>query len=234
MSEPKTREWLRETLLVLPEKRRNKNVTGALTRYLTMAEESRDSLVSALHLGALVTLVFRDCKLPTLSDRVHKAGIAARTCQKDLAKGIQTAATKTFEERMISIKESAKTASDSVSEHWATKLSAAVRAYEQIGKIAADRALPGGPELDKKLRQLSGRASLPPKDEKDAKALALTLKGLPQEIKSLGLAGKAGVFLVAAAEGRASARDLDDPEVRDLLDRYGLWKSLLVSLGPQK
>jgi len=234
MSDQKTRQWVREALMSLPDKTRNKNLTGALARYAVMAEQSRDSFRFALRLADLVKTVFVDSTFPTLVDRVRKAGNNARTCGKDISKGMEAVAKKTFEERMISIKEFATAASKPVAEIWAEKLAAEIRAYEQVGRIVADRGLPGGAQLNKKLGELGSRSSIPPQDEKDAADLTGRLRGLPQEVKALGLTGKAGNFLVAAAEGRGSPRDLEEPEVRELIDRYRLWSSLLVTMGPRK
>lgn len=234
MSDKKTRQWVRDSLISLPDKNRNKNLTGSLARYAVMAEQSRDSLRFALRLADLVKMVFVDSSFPTLVDRVRKAANSARTCEKDVAKGMDAVAKKTFEERMISIKEFATAASKPVAETWAEKLASEIRAYEQVGRIVADRGLPGGAELNKKLSELGSRSSIPPRDEKDAADLIGMLRGLPQEVKALGLTGKAGKFLVAAAEGRGSAHDLEEPEVRELIDRYSLWSSLLVTMGPRK
>ena len=119
-------------------------------------------------------------------------------------------------------------------EVWQAKLISAVRAYEQVARIAADQGLPGGQELDKKLSGLFNRVSALPRDEKDAATISLTLAALPEDVKALGLTGKAGEFLVAAADGRGSPTDLENVEVRELLDRYKLWGSLFVTLGTHK
>jgi hypothetical protein len=143
-------------------------------------------------------------------------------------------AKKSFEDRVVTIKESGSASTKPVVEVWQENLATGVRPYEQVAKVAADRGLPGGTELNKRLSELLNRSSVPPQDERDATALSLKLGSLPDEVKALGLTGKAGDFLVAAAEGRASPRDLENSEIRDLLDRYKLWDSLLVSLGSRK
>jgi hypothetical protein len=199
-----------------------------------MAEQSRDSLRSTLRLSGLVKSVFADASFPILEDRVQKAASSARACYKEMAKGMDAVAKQSFEDRMIAMRDSASAASKPVADTWQEKLAVEVRAYEQVGRIAADRGLPGGANLDKRLRELVNRSSLPPQDEKDAKALSLQLKNLPTEVRALGLTGKAGDFLVATAEGRGSPHALEEPEIRDLLNRYKLWDSLLVTLGPRK
>ena len=234
MTDQKTRQWVREALMSLPDKTRNKNLTGTLARYALMAEQSRDSLRAALKLADLVKSVFVDSTFPILMDRVRKAAGSARTCGRDLAKGMDAVAKKAFEERMISIKELATAANKPVAEAWSEKFSAEIRAYEQVGQIVADQGLSGGAKLSKLLGELRNRSALPPQNENDAAVLAVRLRDLPLEMKSLGLTGKAGSFLVAAAEGHGSPRDLEEPEVRELIDRYGLWSSLLVTMGPRK
>jgi hypothetical protein len=54
---------------------------------------------------------------------------------------------------------------------------------------------------------------------------------LPAVVRSLGLTGRVGAFLVAVAEGNGSPQELEQAEVREFLDRYGLWDALRVSFG---
>lgn len=234
MSDAAERQWVREALLALPEKERNKNLVGALRRYGEMAEKAGESLSLSYRTAKLVTAVFPDSRFPALDDRASKAAAGARQCQKDLTKSIDAVTKKSFDDRMIAIKDFAAATSKPVTEVWEKRVSEAIHAYEQVAKVAADRALPGGRELQLKLTDLRSRTSRPPSDDSDAGTVALKLEGLPKEVAALGLTGKPGDFLVAAAEGRGAPRDLDDPEVRELLDRYALWPSLRVSLGPTR
>jgi hypothetical protein len=231
MSDKNNRKWVRETLLTLPDKQRNKTLTGRLTRYAEIAEQSQDSLRSALALSILVKSVFSDSTFPNLAAKVRNAASGARSCQRDLGKGIEAVAKPQFEKRIVDIKEAANGSTKPVTEVWQANIIAGVRAYVQVAKIAADQTLPGGHELNKKLDELISRSSVPPCDQKDAATLNLKLASLPEDVTTLGLTGKAGDFLVAAAEGRGSPRDLENAEIRDLLDRYKLWNSLRVTLG---
>lgn len=234
MSDPSGRRWVREALLSLPDKQRNRNLIGALSRYGEMAEKASDSLALAFRSAKLVKTVFGDAKFPLLLDRSSKAATHARSCQKELAKSMEAVTKRPFDDRMIAIKDVTAAVGKPVTEVWEKKVTSEIRAYEQVGTIAADRALPGGIELNRKLKELSARSSRPPNDEKEARAFAQQLGDLPKEVTRLGLTGKAGAFLVAAAEGRGGPRDLDDSEVRELLDRYGLWGALRVTLGPNR
>jgi len=234
MSDAAERQWLREALLALPDKTRNKNLAGSLRRFAEMAEKADESLSLSYRTAKLVTAVFGTSSFPVLSDRASKAAAAARYCQKELAKSIDTVTKNSFEERMIAIKDFAAASGKPVTDVWEKSVSDAIHAYEQVSKVAADRGLPGGRELEAKLTDLRNRTSRPPHDDNDARTFALKLAGLPQEVATLGLTGKAGDFLVAAAEGRGSPRDLENPEVREFLDRYALWGSLRVSLGPTR
>jgi hypothetical protein len=234
MSDASGRKWVREALLSLPDKQRNRNLIGALSRYGEMADKASDSLSLAFQTAKLVKTVFGDSKCPMLLDRANKAAANARSCQKELAKSIDVVTKKPFDDRMIAIKDFAAAVGKPVAEVWEKKVSDEIRAYEQVGRIAADRALPGGIELNSKLKELRDRSSRPPQDESDARVFAQKLGDLPKDVTLLGLTGKAGAFLVAAAEGHGGPRDLDDAEVRELLDRYGLWGALRVTLGPNQ
>jgi hypothetical protein len=234
MSDAAERQWVREALLALPEKTRNKNLAGSLRRFAEMAEKADETFSLSHRTAKLVTAVFGDSSFPVLTHRSNKAAADARHCQKELAKSIDVVTKNSFEERMIAIKDFAAASSKPVTDVWEKEVSGAIHAYEQVSKVAADRGLPGGRELESKLSDLRSRRSRPPQDDNDARTVALKLARLPQEVATLGLTGKAGEFLVAAAEGRGSPRDLEHPEVRELLDRYALWPSLRVSLGPTR
>lgn len=234
MSDAAQRQWVREALLALPEKTRNKNLAGSLRRFAEMAEKADESLSLSYRTAKLVTAVFGNSIFPALNDRAGKAAVAARHCQKELAKNIDAVTKNSFEERIIAIKDFAAASGKPVTEVWEKSVADAIHAYEQVSKVAAERGLPGGRELEAKLTDLRNRISRPPHDDNDARAFALKLGGLPQEVATLGLTGKAGEFLVAAAEGRGSPRDLENHEVREFLDRYALWGSLRVSLGPTR
>ena len=103
MSDSNGRKWVREILLTLPEKERNKTLTGRLTRYAEIAEQSRQSLGSALEASILVKSVFSDATFPNLLAKLRSAASGARSCQRDLAKGIDSVAKPQFDERMATI-----------------------------------------------------------------------------------------------------------------------------------
>ncbi len=234
MSDAAERQWVREALLALPEKTRNKTLVGALRRYGEMAQRAGESLSLSYGTAKLVTAVFANSRFPLLDERAGKAAAGARHCQKELAKSIDAVTKKSFDDRMIAVKDSAAASSKPVTEVWEKGVSEAIHAYEQVAKVAADRGLKGGRELETKLAELRSRTSRPPQDDNDARSFALRLEALPQEVAALGLKGKPGDFLVAAAEGRGAPHDLEDPEIRELLDRYRLWPLLRVSLGPTR
>ena len=234
MSDAVDRQWVREALLALPEKTRNKNLVGSLRRFAEMAEKADETFTLSHQTAKLVMAVFGNSSFPVLTDRASKAATSARHCQKELAKSIDVVTKNSFEERIIAIKDFAAASSKPVTEVWEKGVADAIHAYEQVSKVAADRGLPGGRELESKLSDLRNRTSRPPQDDDDARTFAVRLAGLPQEVATLGLTGRAGEFLVAAAEGRGSPRDLENAEVREFLDRYALWGSLRVSLGPTR
>ena len=54
---------------------------------------------------------------------------------------------------------------------------------------------------------------------------------MPEVLRSLGLSKAVGAFLVAVAEGLGPVRELEKVEIREFLDRYGMWDALRVSFG---
>lgn len=234
MSDLESRKWLREALQSLPEKTRKRTLTGALSRYADIAERARDSFQATIATANLVLRVFRDAQFPNLADRITKASESARSCNRDLSKSADAVTKKSFDNRVIAIKDFAAASGKPVAESWEKLIIQEIATYEQVGRIAADRGLPGGTDFNEKLKTLRERAAKPPVNPTDADAVGSKLRDIPKDIKALGLTGKAGKFLISAAEGRGIAKDLEVAEIREMLDRYQLWTSLRVSLGPRQ
>ena len=57
------------------------------------------------------------------------------------------------------------------------------------------------------------------------------INNMPEVLRSLGLSKAVGAFLVAVAEGLGPVRELEKVEIREFLDRYGMWDALRISFG---
>jgi len=231
MSDAQSRQYILDTLASLPAKRRNKNLVGNLKRFSEIAARSRDLLAISIASGERAKLVFSDIQLSTATERVSNARKKAKACLRDLSQNIDAVAKSGFETRLIDMKDYAGTAMRPINEAWQKKVQDIVRPYEILVTIVAERKLKGSGTLVKTLDGIKTQQNEVPATKAAALDTKQRISGLPEIVSSLGLTGKVGEFLIAASRGSGSPRDLENQEIRDFLDRYGLWISLQVSFG---
>jgi len=234
MSDQNSRKLIVEALTALPAKTRNKNLVGNLRRFAEIAERSRDVLALSIAGAARLKLVFTDAQLGNLGDRVSNAQKKARTCLREVSQAIDAVAKPTFEARLIEMKDYAAGSVKPVVETWQKRLDDAIRPYEKLAQIVEERRLEGGEALSTVLVRIRGARTQTPPTDAEALAIKDAIAGLPGVVRSLGLTGTVGAFLVAVAEGSGSPRDLERKEVREFLDRYELWDALRVGFGASR
>jgi hypothetical protein len=234
MSERTSRTWITEALTALPAKTRNKNLVGNLGRFADMAEQARDTLTSSLRGAARMKLVFADAATGNVVEKLVNAQKKARTCVRDLTQSLDVVAKSSFETRVIDIRDHATGSIRPLLESWQRRIDDAIRPYEKLAQVVQDRHLDGGDELVAALSRIKEARTQTPATKEEALGLKVLIDGLPSVVRSLGLTGRVGAFLVAVAEGTGSPRDLERVEVREFLDRYGLWDDLRVSFGSSR
>jgi hypothetical protein len=231
MSDHASRQWIREALSSLPGKTRNKNLVGNLRKFAEMSERSKEALSLALDGATRVKIVFPSAPMTGLTDRVSNAKKKARACLKDVRQSIDAVSKRTFDERMIDVKDHASSSLKPVLEAWQGLLDDSVSPYEKLAQIVRERQLTGGEALTNSLISVRTARLQTPLSEVEALAIKALINNMPEVLRSLGLSETVGTFLVAVAEGTGSVRALEIGEIREFLDRYGMWEALRVSFG---
>ena len=231
MSDQASRKWIVDALSSLPGKTRNKNLVGNLRKFAELSERSKESLVSALDGSARVKLVFPSAQMTGMEDKLSSAKKKARGCLKELSQSIDAVSKATFETRMIDMKDHASSSVRPVLEAWQKFLDDSINPYERLAQIVKERQLTGGEALTRSLTSLRTTRTETPTSEADALAIKALINNMPEVLRSLGLSKAVGAFLVAVAEGLGPVRELEKVEIREFLDRYGMWDALRISFG---
>ena len=232
MSDRACRQKLKTVLESLPEKGQKKVLVGNLRQFAQSAAQARDSLEQSFQAARLVQGVFSGTEFRQLGEKTADAARTARACSKKLVADVHVVSKDSFDKQIVAIKEYATSGANSVSDVWQKRLNTHIETYQRIADAARLAGVPGSEPLEGTLRELRTRLRLLPSDATDAAKLAKKVAGVAETIQNLGLTGKPRDFLVAAANGQASARDLDQPEIREWLTRYKLWDILRVRVGP--
>ena len=220
---------LRSEILLLPAKQQRADLVGTLQKYNTQTNNALDVLSDTRKTIDYVKIVSATVDLRNVAD---KTGVAAKTAQrlrKSLSENIQNI--RNADEKVFTIESNAKAALISLREKWRTTLQSKIENYEKIVKAAKNANLSGSVALTETLEQLSRRGQDLPESEESAQKTANLLATVADSINTLGLEGKVGEFLIAAAAGNANAKLLMDAEVRGFIEQNQLWSALTVRLG---
>jgi hypothetical protein len=234
MSDRQCRATLKAALESLPEKDQKKDLVGNLRQFVQNTAQAGDALEKSFQSARLVQRIFDGAEFRQLLDKAADAARTARACGKKLASDVRVVSKDSFEKQIVAIKDYATAGANSVSDVWQKKLTAHIATYQRIAEAARLARVPGSEPLEGALNDLRTRQGVLPCDAADAAKLAKKVVGVAETIQNLGLTGKPRDFLIAAANGQASARDLDEPTVREWLTRYGLWDILRVSVGQRQ
>jgi hypothetical protein len=232
MSDRACRQRLKAVLESLPEKEQKKDLVGNLRQFGQNAAQARDYLERSFQAARLVRDVFPGAEFRQLEEKTADAARTARACGKKLVADVRVVSKDSFDKQIVAIKEYATAGANSVSDAWQKRLNAHLDTYQRIAEAARLARVPGSEPLEGTLSELRTRQRALPSDSTDAAKLARNVAGLAETIQKLGLTGKTRDFLVAAANGQASARDLEQADIREWLTRYQLWDILRVRLGP--
>ncbi|MBS1807640.1 MAG: hypothetical protein JST84_05555 [Acidobacteria bacterium] len=225
-------KWLelKEKIQSIPEKERRKNLVGKLAHYSRKTTETRNSLAQSSQSHRCSQSVFPEGNFQRGADQLRKAASAARTLHKKLIKQIESVETDSSEEKFRTIDEYAKAAHKSLKEQWNDLLSNRVADFEKLVKAASGANLTGSKNLTEILSRLRAQVMSPPDNEDAAKCIAADLESLKNSVSTLGLEGRVGEFLVAAAEGRGDPKDLGNPQIVAFIEGHKLWNLLSVKL----
>jgi hypothetical protein len=232
MSDRDCRQKLKIVLESLPDKEQRKDLVGILRQFAKATAQAGNSLEAAFLAARLTQEVFPGTEFRQLETKTADAARNARACSKKLVVDVRAVSKDSFDKQVVAIREGATAAANSVSDVWQKRLNAHIDTYQRIADAARLARVPGSEPLEGTLKELRTRQRVPPSDAGDAAMLTGKVTGVAETIQQLGLTGKPRDFLIAAASGQASARELEHPEIRDWLTRYKLWEILRVTLGP--
>jgi|ERR1039458_665315 hypothetical protein len=231
MSDRLSRQKLKAALESLPEKEQKKDLVGNLRQFAQSTAQACNSLETSFQTARLVQGIFSGTEFRQLREKAADAARTARACDKKLVADVRVVSKDSFDKQVVAIKDYATAGANSVSDVWQKKLNTHIETYQRIADAARLARVPGSEPLEGTLNELRTRQRLLPSDAIDAAKLAKKVAGVAETIQNLGLTGKPREFLIAAANGQASARDLDQPDIREWLTRYQLWDILRVRVG---
>lgn len=220
---------LKSEIQLLPAKQQRADLVGTLQKYNTQTSNALEVLSDTRKTIDYVKIVSETVDLGIVADKTSVAAKTAQRLRKSLSDNIQNI--RNADDKVIAIDSSAKAALGALRDKWRAMLQGKIQNYEKIVKAAKNANLRGSVALTGTLEQLSGRAQDLPKSEESAQKTANLLATVADSINTLGLEGKVGDFLIAAAVGNADAKLLMDEQVRGFIDQNQLWSVLSVRLS---
>jgi hypothetical protein len=135
------------------------------------------------------------------------------------------------DETLTLINEGLENVAGTLGKGWRALIDDQTRRYRPLAEAAERAGLPGGGGLQDAIAVLEGWRDAPPTSTHAAAAYLTNAQSLPTAIASLGLEGRAAKFMVDASNGRAKAKDLQDPNVLAFLEVHPtVWSMLKVVL----
>lgn len=220
---------LKTKLEAIPDKQRRKDLVGKLEQYGTLAAVASETLAKCTEAQRYARQVFTDEDFQRSTEQTRRAiGYATRLRTK-LTNKIE--AVETSESQFSALSESAKLANTALKTRWSDLLTKRIEEFEKLVRVAKDANLPGNRALEQTLNRLRNYINNPPQSGDAVQRIENDLKSVVNSVQSLGLEGPGGQFLADAIAGKGHAKDLCNPEITEIIERYKLWDSLSVRLG---
>lgn len=222
-------QLLKTEIEKIPEKRKRAHLVGVLEKYSEQTSKSLEILSQTRNSSNFILQVSSDVNMDLVSNKVEQAVKTSQRLRKRLSEDIEKI--KSADDKFIDIKNIADSASKTLREKWQLFLKDKIETYEKIVEAASDARLSGSDALAQILNKLRNKLDSPPKSEEEATKIAEALINLSGSIESLGLKGKVGEFLTAAAAGNAAAQMLLQNEVQEFIEQNNLWSAFSIKLG---
>ena len=222
-------QLLKTEIEKIPEKRSRANLVGVLARYNDQTNKSFEVLTQTRNSLDFVLQVSSDINIETVRNKIEQTAKTSHRLRKRLSEDIEKI--KSADDKFIDIKNTADSASKTLREKWQLFLKDKIETYEKIVEAASGAGLSGSDTLAQTLNKLCAKLDSPPKSEEEATKIAEALNNLSGSIESLGLKGKVGDFLTAAAAGNATAQMLLQEEVQEFIEQNNLWSAFSIKLG---
>lgn len=133
------------------------------------------------------------------------------------------------DQTLTDINERLENASAVINKGWRLLVDAQGMRFKPLADAAERASLPGADDLNAAIALLAGWRDNPPTTRHAATGYVADAARIPASIAALGLEGRAGKFMVDAANGRARAKDLQEAEVIAFLDAHpAVWSLLKV------
>ena len=232
MSDQSSRKWIGEALSSLPGKTRNKNLVGNLRKFAELSERSRENLVGALDGSARVKIVFPSAQMTGMEDRVSNAKKKARGCLKDLSQSIDAVSKAPFETRMIDMKDHASSSMRPVLEAWQKFLDDSINPYERLAANRQGATVDGWRGTHKVTHIFTNNSDRDADSPKPKlSAIKALINNMPEVLRSLGLSKRLAPSWWLWLRDSAQFVSWRMVEIREFLDRYGMWDALRISFG---
>ena len=224
-----------ERMKSLPSKRKLKDVVEYLSTYRDRVEKSRVRLCEVTRVLQAVERISGDAKLAKARTDAKQAATKARKLRRELTQAksddeiVDSIKRKATENAVIAIDDLTAAASREARDQWRRDLEGRLKPFTELRDVAVQCGLPGGAELSRFLKLLENRLGSPPDSVVDADSIQATMNEARQALGQLGIEGKTGEFLKAAASGKGDPRKLFDAEVKTYFDERKLWDLLRVS-----
>lgn len=215
----------------IPDKEKRKNQVGALEATRNKARELTMLASGAADVCAAVATVDGASFVGRARQSIVQAGSSAKQLSAHLVKGGQIVGNKKADELLTTMGERVASAVATIRKGWSGLAQGYANKYQPLADVADQIGLPGAKVLDGALSQVRGWEGNPPRTAQAAGQFNNAVAQILGSVESLGFEGKAGTFMVAAANGNAAARDLLDSDVQAFLRKYpAVWGLLQVKL----
>jgi hypothetical protein len=222
-------QLLKTEIEKIPEKRNRAHLVGVLENYNTKTNEAFKTLTQTRNSSDFILQVSSDINIDLVKNKIEQAAKISQRLRKRLSEDIEKI--KSADDKFIDIKNIADSASKTLDDKWQLFLKGKIETYEKIVEAASGAGLSGSEVLAQTLNKLHTSLDSPPKSEEEATNIAEALNNLSGSIESLGLKGKVGEFLTAAAAGNATAQMLLQEEVQEFIEQNNLWSAFSIKLG---
>lgn len=215
----------------IPDKEKRKNQVGALEAARNKSCELTATASGAADVCAAVAAVDSANFIGRARQSIAQAGSSAKQLSAHLLTGGQIAGNKKADDLLTTMSERVESAVTTIRKGWSVLAQGYAKRYQPLADVAYQIGLPGARVLDDALSKVRSWESRPPATAQAAEQFNTAVTQIRGSVEGLGFEGKAGTFMVAAANGNASARDLLDPDVQAFLKKYpGVWGLLQVKL----
>lgn len=221
---------LKKKILDIPEKRKRSDFVGTLRQYQEKVQKSRVKLERAINGQRMATFVFHEADLAESIGKALKASATAKKLAEKIRNDSEHVQGKGADKSVTLIWEYAETSLNELKSQWKKLVRGKTRTFQALVEAAKEANLEGNQRLRMLLSFIEEKATTPPTTEGQAEAIKRQIEELSQSISEIGLEGEVGDFLIRATDGIANPQSLFKPEVKDFIERHGLWNLLKVRL----